>query len=879
MAKKLSIAYDSGLIDAISTDFDLREPNKEALRKLVFALDGDYDPAVMQVMELATGVGKTYLMAAFIEYLRRQGVGNVVIVTPGKVVQAKTVQNFTQGSPRYIEGSPVPPEVVTPQDYSAWIARQNGAGTLSYGREVPALAFVFNIQQLIAPSSAEGATHGDNQQAQRRKPRRFDENAGVLFDFLRELDDLVVIADESHLYSASAEKFHSALEELDPAACVGLTASTTADDHVIYRYPLWRAIQDEYVKQPVLAFRKGGYGTDEASEEQQLADACQLRQIKQRFYDSWCANTGAAHLNAVLFVVCADTDHATQVASLLRTPRFFGSEMAVLQVDSNHDDDVTTGLLERLDDPNSPVLAVVSVNKLKEGWDVKNIAVVVTLRAMASDVLTQQTMGRGLRLPFGSYTHVRQIDQLDIIAHQSFKELLETENVLVQFGLEDATADAADADREIKAAALAGGTVPYTPTNTASDSPSGAMGASPAGCTAPEKGNADSSAGWQAGDAGNAGTAQETPATWGSSPEQPTLFSGVGFSTIGRGGIVDDGTQGQLSVEIVPRNPAFADVSYLFPRTTVRLSDPDIDLSKVDPKDIKAAAERVTSSGDVLLRKEIVATLGARLRTVDTESAEVDSLPVSEEDARTALLRLVMNGGLIPVTEGNKRIAKSFLVKRFMQDAPIDHWTVKSLESATAELRSLLRGFVANALRKRTEQAEINPLPMPSRNELTLPIGDDVHEQVDTQAEFVRGRFYGGWFKSLFEAESFDSYTGEYLLAKLLNTSPHIVWWQRLHPQEGAYVYYNAKDRYFPDFVALDDGGVYWIIEGKDARGRDDETVQAKRKAAESVVVKLLGDDRFADQEWGYLIAYEDDIKASDSWGDLKAKAQPVSNA
>ena len=43
MAKRLSIAYDSGLIDSISTDFDLRAPNKEALRKLVFALDGDYE--------------------------------------------------------------------------------------------------------------------------------------------------------------------------------------------------------------------------------------------------------------------------------------------------------------------------------------------------------------------------------------------------------------------------------------------------------------------------------------------------------------------------------------------------------------------------------------------------------------------------------------------------------------------------------------------------------------------------------------------------------------------------------------------------------------------------------------------------------------------
>ena len=97
MAKKLHIQYDSDLLEQISSEFDLRAPNKAALRKLIFTLDGDYDSNIMQVMNLATGVGKTYLMAAFIEYLRCQGVGNVVIVTPGKIVQSKTVQNFTKG--------------------------------------------------------------------------------------------------------------------------------------------------------------------------------------------------------------------------------------------------------------------------------------------------------------------------------------------------------------------------------------------------------------------------------------------------------------------------------------------------------------------------------------------------------------------------------------------------------------------------------------------------------------------------------------------------------------------------------------------------------------------------------------------------------------
>ena len=84
----------------------------------------------------------------------------------------------------------------------------------------------------------------------------------------------------------------------------------------------------------------------------------------------------------------------------------------------------------------------------------------------------------------------------------------------------------------------------------------------------------------------------------------------------------------------------------------------------------------------------------------------------------------------------------------------------------------------------------------------------------------LEGRYYSGWFNSLYEIESFDSYSGEYELARLLDTSPHIKWWHRLHSYYQAYIYYTAKDRYFPDFVAFDDEGTYWIIEGKSESGR-----------------------------------------------------------
>lgn len=862
MSKKLNISFDSDLLESISADFDLRAPNKEALRKLIFTLDGDYDPEVMQVLNLATGVGKTYLMAAFIEYLRQQGIGNVVIITPGKTVQRKTECNFTPGNPRYIAGAHITPEIVTPQDYSAWVTRQNGQSRISYGREIPVLAFIFNIQQFIAPSTMEGATHDSTKDAERRKPRKFDESAGVLFEYLKGLNDLVVIADECHLYSSSAVAFNAAIKELDPAASIGLTASVLPEDYVIYKYPLFRAIQDEYVKAPVLAFRKGGYGSNAASEEQQLRDALQLRNIKQAYYDSYAAQIGAPHLNAVVFVVCADVDHATQIATLLRSPEYLGSDLAVLQVDSKHDDDITQDLLENLDQQDSPVLAVVSVNKLKEGWDVKNIAVVVTLRAMASEVLTQQTMGRGLRLPFGKYTGVWQIDQLDIIAHQSFQELLAAENILVQFGLEEAVTnvDKGAIDAAIqKAAAIQG-----EPTDTTS----GAAGTGLQGM-------------------------DEDPASHkhsvGKTQEQDSMgipFQGVKITgghdsppSVGVRTIDVEATPDSLDLTpvVVQRNPRFAKVSYKFPVTKVSLEQPPIDLSEISDKAIENAAKKVTSTGDVLYRKEIVASLGKKLHTIDAESAEVDSVHVDDSDAAEALIKLILNMQLVPSIPSTVRYVERFLVPKFMKNVSFSGWTVKSLSSARTQLQSLIKDYIVSVQRGAKEIPAIHPKDMILQDYM-LPLGEKVYDPIDRREQFVRGRVYSGWIKSLYTAESFDSYTGEYKLAQLLNTSPHIVWWHRLHQYNGAYIYYNAKDRYFPDFVALDDGGVHWIIEGKSQRGVDDDVVKAKRVAAETLVRRLVAEEAFDDQLWGYLIAFEDDIARSDSWNDLKAIAQPVCN-
>ena len=110
----------------------------------------------------------------------------------------------------------------------------------------------------------------------------------------------------------------------------------------------------------------------------------------------------------------------------------------------------------------------------------------------------------------------------------------------------------------------------------------------------------------------------------------------------------------------------------------------------------------------------------------------------------------------------------------------------------------------------------------------------------------------------------------------MLNRSGAIKWWKRLYSTDKATIAYTLAQDYNPDFVALDVDGYHWIIEGKAESGKDDQVVQAKRKAAEETIRLLSSHSSFDKQKWGYAIAYESDVKAADSWEDLLGSTNPV---
>ncbi len=101
MAGELNL-HDEVLAD-LAARLDLREPNRLAIETLAAEVSQYYDvddkqPPLEAVFDVATGVGKTYILAGAMELLvAAHGVRDFVVVTPGNTILRKNLDNFSPG--------------------------------------------------------------------------------------------------------------------------------------------------------------------------------------------------------------------------------------------------------------------------------------------------------------------------------------------------------------------------------------------------------------------------------------------------------------------------------------------------------------------------------------------------------------------------------------------------------------------------------------------------------------------------------------------------------------------------------------------------------------------------------------------------------------
>ena len=443
--------YSEYTVDYISGCMSLRKPQKRSLKILADILDEielakdiDLDKALRDVHDmyptcsnferdfmsltfaLATGVGKTRLMGAFITYLYTQkGIKNFFVVAPNLTIYEKLKQDLgNPSSEKYVFRGigcfkSMLPNLITGENY-----REKGM----MGGFSDVTINIFNISKFNRELG---------------KIRNLSEYLGTsYFNYLASREDMVVLMDESHHYRA--DKGLAAINELKPVLGLELTATPQVEQgtktvkfkNVVYEYPLSAAIKDGFTKTPYAMTRRdiSDYNfTQDEIDKMMLSDGISNHErVKERLKD-YAINNGVEPVKPFVLVVCKDTKHAEQVKAYISSSDFYDGKYAdkTIILHSNQrgaEKDENVQLLLDVEKFTNPIEIVIHVNILKEGWDVNNLYTIIPLRTAASQTLREQTIGRGLRLPYGQRTGNRDVDALVITAHDKFEKIIAEAN-------------------------------------------------------------------------------------------------------------------------------------------------------------------------------------------------------------------------------------------------------------------------------------------------------------------------------------------------------------------------------------------------------------------------------------------------------------------
>lgn len=418
-------------LDAISTHCDYQRDITAAVeaaatehceKQRPIKVDAKFDfPSFCFAM--ATGIGKTRLMGASIYYLyKTKGYRHFFILAPGSTIYDKLRKESNPAHPKYIfkglEAEMGSPKVYDGENYDTYpVHYEQTALTFEKSSEIE--LFIFNIGKIFnSKTDTQFNFH------------KFQETLGMSFSaVLASFNDLVICMDEAHRYYAPASM--KAINFLKPVLGLEYTATPKSTSNVIYSYDLARGAVEGYLKTPVVMGRSNMAGYSAADiEEMKIRDGLTQHEHRKAVLRQYCDDHDLPYVKPIVLIACKDTNHAKDIRSLIDSDGFLNGRYKgkVIEIHSNMKGEETeenVRLLLSIEKAENPIEIVLHVYKLKEGWDVNNLFTIIPLNAAKSDILAMQTIGRGLRLPFGFITGDEDIDTLDIVAHEHYRELVD----------------------------------------------------------------------------------------------------------------------------------------------------------------------------------------------------------------------------------------------------------------------------------------------------------------------------------------------------------------------------------------------------------------------------------------------------------------------
>ena len=414
--------------DFVSRRMSLRRPQLTALRKFHEAMKrlpgklSETDPAeaygyfresfpnfpangkLELTCALATGVGKTRLIGAFIAYLHLAGeASRFLILAPRTTIVDKLIRECAPGHPKYLfvdEMLVGEPEIVHAGNLQTFNPSQQ---RLTSGPEI----WIFSPQSIAGSESLKFKT-----------PTEF--LGGTPVEYLTSGRGLAVFFDESHYLgddTAGRGAWMNELRALKPDLLIETTGSPRTGVNILHEYDIKEALEEGiYIKNVELFPKKRPANLhDDEWDRITLRDALKRLRIKEEALNRRHEDSGVALVKPVMLVCAESKDHADSITPWIQDQLAPGEK--AISVHSGRNEEEYINELLRVE--NNDVKVVVHVFKLTEGWDVPNVYVIATLRAMASVRGVTQTMGRGLRLPFGARIDDEEADSLDLLCYGS----------------------------------------------------------------------------------------------------------------------------------------------------------------------------------------------------------------------------------------------------------------------------------------------------------------------------------------------------------------------------------------------------------------------------------------------------------------------------
>ena len=422
------------------------------------------------VVKMATGTGKTKVLSLALAWSfyhklyepESELARNFLVITPNIIVLDRVYRDF-QGL-RIFFDDPVLPD----NGYDGRNWRDDFQLTLHLQDEVRITRptgniFLTNIHRVYSgediPPSPDDEDMRDYFLGKRPTGATTDSKVDLGM-IVRDIDELMVLNDEAHhihdprmAWFKSIEDIHNRLKQ--KGAALSMQVDTTATPkhnngaifvQTVADYPLVEAISQNVVKHPVLpdaASRAKLQERQSAKYTEKYTDYIHLGVIEWRKAYAEHEKMGK---KAILFVMTDDTRNCDDVAEYLEG-NYPDLKDAVLVIHTKNNGEISesaTGkdrdALDKLrkeaneiDRMDSPYKAIVSVMMLKEGWDVKNVATIVGLRAYSatSNILPEQTLGRGLRKMYPGDVE-EYVSVVGTNAFMEFVESIQAEGVVLE---------------------------------------------------------------------------------------------------------------------------------------------------------------------------------------------------------------------------------------------------------------------------------------------------------------------------------------------------------------------------------------------------------------------------------------------------------------